>query len=123
MAKSKNTGRKNGPGEERRPEKLNLESGERLLNSPQEKDRWPDESAEVRQDVVEVDARGLLCPEPVLLTARALAQMPPGKAGTLHVLVNTTAAKENVSRLAESKGCRVTAKAAGEDVLLIIQKP
>jgi len=78
--------------------------------------------AQGREDIIEVDARGLLCPEPVLLTARALAQMPPGQAGVLHVLVNTTAAKENVSRLAESKGCRVTAKAAGEDVLLIIQK-
>jgi len=72
---------------------------------------------------VEVDARGLLCPEPVLLTARALAQMPPGRPGALHILVNTTAAQENVSRLAESKGCRVTAEAAGDDVLLIIEKP
>lgn len=123
MAKSENIGRKNEPGEERHPEKLNLESGGRLPDPPHEKDQRPDEGAEVRQDVVAVDARGLLCPEPVLLTTRALAQIPPGKAGTLHVLVNTAAAKENVSRLAESKGCRVTAKAAGEDVLLIIQKP
>jgi len=80
-------------------------------------------AAQAGADIAEVDARGLLCPEPVLLTARALAQMPGGQAGVLHVLVNTAAAKENVSWLAESKGCRVTAEAAGEDVLLIIQKP
>ena len=124
MVKHENSRGKNGPGEERRPEKMTFEDGGRLPDLSPGKDQRPDGgAAQVREDIVEVDARGLLCPEPVLLTARALAQMPPGQAGTLHVLVNTTAAQENVSRLAESKGCRVAAKAAGEDVLLIIQKP
>jgi TusA-related sulfurtransferase len=47
-----------------------------------------------------VDARGLLCPEPVVLTQRAI------KVGTsnLTVLVDAVAAKENVTRFAASRG-------------------
>ncbi len=47
-----------------------------------------------------VDARGLLCPEPVVLTQRAV------KDGTqqLTVLVDAVAAKENVTRFAASRG-------------------
>ena len=51
-----------------------------------------------------VDARGLLCPEPVVLTQRAI------KDGTaqLTVLVDTVAAKENVTRFAASRGYDVS---------------
>jgi TusA-related sulfurtransferase len=50
-----------------------------------------------------VDARGLLCPEPVVLTQRAI------KDGTanLTVLVDAVAAKENVTRFAASRGYNV----------------
>lgn len=67
----------------------------------------------------EVDARGLLCPEPVLMTKRELDRM---SSGTLRVLVNTVAAKENVSRLAESKGWKVDVTTAGEDLILNLSK-
>jgi len=51
-----------------------------------------------------VDARGLLCPEPVVLTQRAI------KNGTtaLTVLVNAVAARENVTRFAASRGYAVS---------------
>ena len=51
-----------------------------------------------------VDARGLLCPEPVVLTQRAI------KDGTqsLTVLVDAMAAKENVTRFAASRGYDVS---------------
>ena len=51
-----------------------------------------------------VDARGLLCPEPVVLTQRAI------KDGTaqLTVLVDDVAAKENVTRFAASRGYDVS---------------
>ena len=51
-----------------------------------------------------VDARGLLCPEPVVLTQRAI------KDGTtqLTVLVDAVAAKENVTRFAASRGYDVS---------------
>jgi len=67
----------------------------------------------------EVDARGLLCPEPVLMTKRELDRM---SSGTLRVLVNTVAAKENVSRLAESKGWKVDIITTGEDLILNLSK-
>lgn len=67
----------------------------------------------------EVDARGLLCPEPVLLTKRVLDTM---SSGTIKVLVSHTAARENVSRLAENKGWRIEVSEQGEDILLVLQK-
>ena len=41
-----------------------------------------------------VDARGLSCPEPVVMTRNAMA----GKEPAYQVLVDTVAAKENVTR-------------------------
>jgi selenium metabolism protein YedF len=52
----------------------------------------------------EVDARGLACPQPVILTRKALEDMTEG---ILRVLVDDGVAKENVRRLAESQGCSV----------------
>lgn len=50
-----------------------------------------------------IDARGLQCPEPVILTKRALEAMP---AGELLTIVDNVTAKENVSRLATNMNCR-----------------
>jgi tRNA 2-thiouridine synthesizing protein A len=54
--------------------------------------------------MVEVDARGLSCPIPVVRTKKAMEQHP---AETLTVLVETAVSKENVSRLAENQGYSV----------------
>ncbi len=51
-----------------------------------------------------VDARGLLCPEPVVLTQRAIKDGTP----QLTVLVDAVAAKENVTRFAASRGYEVS---------------
>lgn len=48
-----------------------------------------------------VDARGLSCPQPVLLTMNEIKKV--GK-GEIVILVDTDTSKENVSRAAESKG-------------------
>ena len=50
-----------------------------------------------------IDARGLLCPEPVVLTQRAIKDGTP----QLTVLVDAVAAKENVTRFAVSRGYTV----------------
>lgn len=50
-----------------------------------------------------IDARGLACPQPVILTKKALE-----KYDELTVRVDNIAAVENVKRLAKSQGCRVT---------------
>jgi len=48
-----------------------------------------------------VDARGLSCPQPVLLT---LNEMKKTEKGEIVVLVDTDTSKENVLRAATSKG-------------------
>lgn len=53
---------------------------------------------------VTVDARGLSCPQPVLLT---LDEIKKGSDKEIVVLVDTDTSMENVSRAATSQGCQV----------------
>lgn len=53
-----------------------------------------------------VDARGLSCPQPVLLTLEAMKQLTRGQ---LTVLVDTDTSKENVLRAAATQGWREAA--------------
>jgi TusA-related sulfurtransferase len=48
-----------------------------------------------------VDARGLSCPQPVLLALNEIKKMSKGE---IVVLVDTDTSKENVSRAATSQG-------------------
>ena len=52
-----------------------------------------------------VDARGLSCPQPVIMT---LDEIKQGQEKEIIVLVDTDTSKENVIRAAESQSCRVT---------------
>ncbi len=61
-----------------------------------------------------IDARGLSCPQPVLDTLEKIEAMGTGK---LEVLVDTDAAKENISRAVQGKGWAVASideEGAGE---------
>ena len=49
-----------------------------------------------------VDARGLSCPEPVLLAKKAIDGLA---GGTIEVLVDTATGMENVSRMANTLSC------------------
>ncbi len=51
-----------------------------------------------------VDARGLSCPQPVLMTLDAIKS---GSDSELEILVDNVASRENVVRAAESKGWKV----------------
>lgn len=51
-----------------------------------------------------IDARGLSCPQPVLMT---LDEIKKGAENEIVVLVDTDTSKENVSRAAVSQGCSV----------------
>ncbi len=51
-----------------------------------------------------VDAKGLSCPQPVILTLDAIKT---GNDKEILILVDTDASKENVTRAAESQGCQV----------------
>lgn len=52
-----------------------------------------------------VDASGLSCPQPVLMTLNKIKSLDQGE---IEVLVDTLTSRENVSRAAESQGWEVT---------------
>ncbi|MDD5748333.1 MAG: sulfurtransferase-like selenium metabolism protein YedF [Actinomycetota bacterium] len=54
-------------------------------------------------EMKEIDARNLQCPQPVILTKQTLAEEKKAFA----ILVDNEAAKDNVKRFAESRGCKV----------------
>jgi TusA-related sulfurtransferase len=67
-----------------------------------------------------VDARGLSCPQPVLMTLGEIKKL--GK-GEIEVLVDTDTSKENVSRAAESQGWKVQdIRGEGEGYRIEIRK-
>ena len=53
-----------------------------------------------------IDCRGLACPQPVIETKKVIES---GKEKDILVIVDNTAARENVSRLARTVGCKVSA--------------
>jgi tRNA 2-thiouridine synthesizing protein A len=61
--------------------------------------------------MIELDARGLSCPIPVVRTKEAIDQKP---SAPLVVLVDNEVSRENVSRLAKSRGYSVEVE-RGED--------
>lgn len=67
-----------------------------------------------------VDARGLSCPEPVLLTRKAIQTLPPGE--ELEVLVETVTSRENVRRTAQSMGCEARTEETAGGFRLVIRK-
>jgi selenium metabolism protein YedF len=62
-----------------------------------------------------LDARGLACPAPVLLTKDAVEKETPDQ---LDILVDNDAAKENVTRFLGTKNYEVTAAAEGSNYRL-----
>ena len=67
-----------------------------------------------------VDARGLSCPQPVLMTLDEIKKIDKGE---IEVLVDTDTSKENVSRAAESQGWQVKdIQEEGEGYRILINK-
>lgn len=66
----------------------------------------------------EIDARGLSCPEPVIMTKNAIGS----GSGEYRILVDNVAAKENVTRFVMHQGCQVTVEEKGEDFILHVKK-
>jgi TusA-related sulfurtransferase len=67
-----------------------------------------------------VDARGLSCPQPVLLTMEKLKSLNQGE---VVVLVDTDTSRENVQRAAVSLGWEVAAVSTeGSDYRLTLKK-
>jgi tRNA 2-thiouridine synthesizing protein A len=70
--------------------------------------------------MVEVDVRGFSCPIPVVRTQKAIEEHPNER---LTVLVETAVSRENVSRLAQSKGYTVKVEEAGDEFRLQLTPP
>lgn len=66
----------------------------------------------------QVDARGLSCPQPVILTRKAV------EAGDfpIEVLVETVTSRENVKRAAEKAGCAVQVEEVGDEFKLTLTR-
>lgn len=65
-----------------------------------------------------VDARGLSCPQPVILAKKAIEE---GK-WPVEVWVDSATSRENVRRMAEKAGLQVRVESIGDEFKLIITK-
>ena len=66
-----------------------------------------------------IDARGLSCPQPVIMARRAITDgiFP------IELLVETATSRDNVYRMAEKSGCKVNvANEADDEYKLTIEK-
>jgi len=68
----------------------------------------------------ELDLRGFDCPIPVVKTKKTMDEQP-GEQFT--VLADSAVAKENVTRLAESRGYKVQTEKAGGDEFRLLLTP
>ncbi|MEE0452446.1 MULTISPECIES: sulfurtransferase TusA family protein [Peptacetobacter] len=62
-----------------------------------------------------IDARGLSCPQPVLMTKKGVAENPNG----VEVLVDNMTACNNVKKFLKNAGFNVTVEEVGDEEFLI----
>lgn len=65
-----------------------------------------------------IDARGLSCPEPVIMLRQAMATKEP----SYQIIVDNHASKENTTRYAEHQGYKVTISENNGEYTLTLQK-
>lgn len=65
-----------------------------------------------------IDARGLSCPQPVVLTQKELKE----KFNALEVIVDNEVSKENILRLVKKNGMKAELRKEGNDVVISIEK-
>ncbi len=68
--------------------------------------------------MVKIDARGMSCPQPVLMAKKALSKNKDG----FEILVDNNVAKENVSRFIKSAGFKAEVSEVEEDYLIKVVK-
>lgn len=67
---------------------------------------------------MQIDARGITCPKPVIMTLQALKDLPADE--VLEVLVDDETAQGNLTRLAAEKGCSLQVRAKGGYTLMTL---
>ena len=70
-------------------------------------------------NVITVNASGLSCPQPVMMTKKALAEIESGR---VEILVDTATSRNNVSRFAENKGWKVSTEEREGGYTVILEK-
>ena len=70
-------------------------------------------------DIITVNASGLSCPQPVMLTKKALSGL---EAGRVEVLVDTATSRNNVSRFGQNKGWKVSTEEREGGYKVILEK-
>ncbi|MTI47215.1 sulfurtransferase TusA family protein [Sporosalibacterium faouarense] len=65
-----------------------------------------------------IDARGRSCPEPVLMTKKAIELNPEG----IEVLVDNTTARDNIKRFGNNLGYNIEIAEKDEDFVLTLKK-
>lgn len=68
--------------------------------------------------MIKVDARGVSCPQPVLMTKKALEENKDG----IVVLVDNTTACNNVQRFMKNAGYNVSVKEDNEEFMIEAKK-
>ncbi len=68
--------------------------------------------------LVQIDARGVSCPQPVLMTKKALANNKEG----INVIVDNMTARGNVERFMKNSGYKVTIEEKEDDFILSARK-
>ncbi|MCX7679888.1 MAG: sulfurtransferase TusA family protein [Spirochaetes bacterium] len=68
--------------------------------------------------MVKIDARGLSCPQPVVMVQNATN----ANIRELEVIVNTVVSKENVMRYLSKKGYHISIKEEGDDFIILAKR-
>lgn len=68
--------------------------------------------------ILHIDARGFACPEPVLMTKKALDQ----KSDKIEVLVDNATAMQNIKRFITNNNYKIEIEKSGSEYKLIISK-
>ena len=68
--------------------------------------------------MVEVDSRGLQCPEPVMMALAAIKEHPDEE---IHVLVSSAIPRDNVERMCKKRGKEVSIAVDGSDFVLTVK--
>ncbi len=66
-----------------------------------------------------VDARGLSCPQPVVLTKNKMEELGNG---AFEVIVDTGTSRDNITRLAKHEEWSIQVKEQGDEFLLTLNK-
>ena len=66
-----------------------------------------------------INARGLSCPQPVVLTRNRMDEI---KSGQIEIIVDNQAACDNITRISEKNGWAVNTQNEDDDIVLTLTK-